>query len=206
MRVHRATSAVAAACTLLLSACGIGADDTPRDIPAQNQLSLDGDSDTQAGAATGTARVYLLAPEASGQAVALTSVARDVSETADNVLAALLAGPNSEELARQYRTSLPANLDLHSTSRRGSVLVIDVSDDLLQLSGQALVLAVAQIVFTASELPSVRSVQLLVDGAEQQWPAGNGETRSEPLTVYDYPGLVQSSQPAYPAIPTPPQG
>ena len=51
----------------------------------------------------------------------------------------------------------------------------------------------------------MRSVQLLVDGVAQQWPAGNGEARSEPLTVYDYPGMVQSSQPAYPAIPTPPQ-
>ena len=64
MSPHRRPLAVATMCALLLSACGIGADDTPRDIPAQNQLSLDGDSDTQAGAATGTARVYLLAPEA----------------------------------------------------------------------------------------------------------------------------------------------
>ena len=29
--------------------------------------------------------------------------------------------------------------------------------------------------------------------------------QSEPLTVYDYPGLVVSAQPAYPAIPTPSQ-
>ena len=205
MKTVRSPLLIGIAGVLLLSACGIGADDSPRDIPAQNQLALDGDPDTQAGAATGTARVYLLAPEGSGQAIALASVARDVSETADDVLAALLAGPNSDELARQYRTSLPSELELRSTSRRGSVLVIDVSDHLLQLSGQALVLAVAQLVFTASELPGVRSVQLLVDGVAQQWPAGNGEARSEPLTVYDYPGMVQSSQPAYPAIPTPPQ-
>jgi hypothetical protein len=48
-------------------------------------------------------------------------------------------------------------------------------------------------------------VKILVDGADQQWPAGDGALQSEPLTVYDYPGLVVSAQPAYPAIPTPSQ-
>ena len=65
--------------------------------------------------------------------------------------------------------------------------------------------AVAQIVFTASEVDGVESVNILINGADQQWPSGNGELQSAPLTVYDYPGLVQSSQPAYPAIPTPVQ-
>ena len=94
---------------------------------------------------------------------------------------------------------------LLSAARRGSVLQVDVSKALQQLSGQALVAAVAQIVFTCSELTGVTAVKILVEGADQQWPTGNGEVQSDPLTVYDYPGLVQSTQPAYPAIPTPSQ-
>jgi len=100
---------------------------------------------------------------------------------------------------------LPGGLQLLSATRRGGELRVDVSSELGELSGEALVAAVAQLVFTASELDGVQSVKILIDGADQQWPAGNGELQSLPLTIYDYPGLVLSSQPAYPAIPTPPQ-
>jgi len=201
---RRAIAFLALAC-MAGSACGISADDTPRNIPAAEQAQLGLDNDGSAGAATGTARVYLLAPDTSGQSQGLVAVARDVTESADGLLTALFAGPNTTELADQLRTALPTGLQLLSVTRRGALLRVNVSTDLLQLSGQVLVAAIAQIVFTASELDGVQSVQILIDGADQQWPAGNGELQSRPLTVYDYPSLVQSSQPAYPAIPSPTQ-
>ncbi|NMD22699.1 MAG: GerMN domain-containing protein, partial [Actinobacteria bacterium] len=190
---------------LLSAACGISTDDSPRNIPAVDQQRLGVTADRSAGAATGTARVYLLAPESAGQSQALQAVARDVDETAIDLLTALFAGPNVVELDSQFRTALPAGVQLLSTTRRGGVLRVDVSKELGQLSGEVLVAAVAQIVFTASEVDGVESVNILINGADQQWPSGNGELQSAPLTVYDYPGLVQSSQPAYPAIPTPVQ-
>lgn len=207
VRIVRATRVLSAMLALgvMLSACGIGNDDTPRNIPEIDQMPLGVGGDSGAGAATGTARVYLLAPEVVGQTTSLEAVARDVDETPSAVLEALLAGPNAGELDLQYRTALPVDLRVLSTTSRGGVLVIDLSRELLQLSGQVLVAAVAQLVFTGSEVPGVRSVKILVEGADQQWPAGNGEVQSAPLTVYDYPGLVPSAQPAYPAIPSPPQ-
>lgn len=207
MSVHRSLSLVAAVAlaTGALAACGIGSDDGPRNVPPADQQSLRVATDRSAGAATGTARVYLLAPEGAGQSQVLEAVARDVSESAPDVIRELLAGPNAEELVGQFRTALPAGLQLLSASRRGGVLQIDVSQELGELSGEALVAAVAQLVFTASELDGVQSVKILIDGADQQWPAGNGELQGLPLTIYDYPGLVLSSQPAYPAIPTPTQ-
>ena len=188
-----------------LSACGIGNDDGPRNVPPADQQQLRVATDRSAGAATGTARVYLLAPEGAGQSQVLQAVARDVTENASEVIGELLAGPNAKELVGQFRTALPGGLQLLSATRRGGELRIDVSSELGELSGEALVAAVAQLVFTASELDGVQSVKILIDGADQQWPAGNGELQSLPLTIYDYPGLVLSSQPAYPAIPTPPQ-
>jgi spore germination protein GerM len=83
------------------------------------------------------------------------------------------------------------------------VLTVDVSPEITELSGDLLALAVAQIVFTASEIEGVRAVRLRVDGQDQQWPKGDGETREGTLTVYDYPGLVESAQPPYPAVPSP---
>lgn len=201
----RRTVAAMTAGLLLLSACGISSDDEPRDITQNQQLPLGDGGDSTAGAATGTAKVYMLGPEVVGQLATLQAVARDVNETAADVLTALFAGPNSGELDQQLRTALPTGLTLLSAAVRGGVLIIDVTKDLQQLSGQVLILALAQIVFTCSELPGARSVKILVEGADQEWPRGNGEVQSEPLTVYDYPGLVQTAQPAYPAIPTPSQ-
>ncbi len=199
--MNRRACLAALAAAVFVSACGIGADDAPRDIPAPAQLPLGG-ADSQAGATAGAARVYLLAPAVAAQSTLLQAVARDVEDTALEVLQALFAGPNAGESAQQFSTALPDGFALLSADRRGTRLVVDLSEDIQQLSGQALVLAVAQIVLTAAELPGIRSVEILVEGDAQQWPAGNGEAQSDPLTVYDYPGLVRSAQPAYPAIPT----
>lgn len=187
----------------LLTGCGISADDAPRDIPPAEQRPLAVATDRNAGAARGTARIYLLGPTGNGQAVALQPVARDAVETPTAVLGALLDGANAAEAARQFRSAVPAGTELRSASLRSGVLWVDLSPQLLQLSGGDLVDALAQIVFTASEIDGVQGVWVLADGREQQWPDGNGELQSDPLTVYDFPGLVASAQPDYPAIPTP---
>jgi spore germination protein GerM len=207
MSAHRIVRLIGAVVVVgsLLGACGIGSDDGPRNVPPGDQQQLRAATDRSASAATGTARVYLLAPERDGQSQVLQAVARDVGENASDVIGELLAGPNAGEVIAQFRTALPVGLQLLAATRRGSVLRVDVSKELGQLAGEALVSAVAQIVCTASELDGVQSVSILIDGATQQWPTGNGELQSRPLTVYDYPGLVLSAQPAYPAIPTPTQ-
>ena len=189
--------------TASLASCGIASDDGPRDIPAADQVELGLGGDSNAGAAIGTARVYFLSPEVVGQAALLESVARDVAETPTTLLQALLAGPNQTEQSNQFRTSLPAGTELLDARRQGFLLRVDLSDAVLQLSGEVLITALAQIVFTASEIEGVRGVTIVVAGADQQWPVGSGELTSAPLTVYDYPGLVPSSQPDYPAFPSP---
>jgi len=183
--------------------CGIASDDGPRDIPAADQIALGIGGDANAGAATGTARVYFLSPEVVGQAALLRSVARDVAENPTALLQSLLAGPNQTEQANQFRTALPVGTTLLSARRQGFVLRVDLSPEVLELSGQVLTTAIAQIVFTVSEIEGVRGVTIVVAGANQQWPVGSGELTSSPLTVYDYPGLVPSSQPDYPAFPSP---
>lgn len=188
---------------LSTTACGIASDDGPRDIPPADQVELGFGGDSNAGAAIGTARVYFLSPEVVGQAALLESVARDVDETPTALLQALLAGPNQTEQSNQFRTALPVGTVLIDARRQGFVLRVDLSDNVLELSGQVLITAIAQIVFTASEIDGVRGVTILVAGADQQWPVGSGELTSAPLTVYDYPGLVPSSQPDYPAFPSP---
>jgi spore germination protein GerM len=186
-----------------LVACGISADAEPRDVPAAQQQELGIDGDTSAGATGGEARIYLLAADVSGQATVLQAVARDVDLTPTGVLLALLGGANASELDRQLRSALPSDTTLRSAVLRGGVLVVDLSPEILQLTGDDLVLALAQIVFSASSIDSVRAISILVEGSPQRWPDGTGVLTASPLTVYDFPGLVASSQPAYPALPSP---
>jgi spore germination protein GerM len=91
---------------------------------------------------------------------------------------------------------------LLSTRSIGQVLTIDVTDVFGELTPEALRLATAQIVVTADEVEGVNAVRIRIDGEQRAWPVGNGELTDAALTVYDYPGLVESSQPALPAIPS----
>jgi spore germination protein GerM len=95
-------------------------------------------------------------------------------------------------------------LVLHSAVMRADgTLIVDVSAQLLTLTGESLIDAVAQIVFTAAEVQDVQRIDILVDGERQQWPAADGELRTKALTVFDYPGFVESTQPDFPAVPSP---
>jgi spore germination protein GerM len=191
------------AALMLFAGCSISPDSAPRDIPVLQQDELLASSDRAAGAATGTSRIFLLSPEAGGQATTIVEVPRDVDETPVALLVALLAGPNDDELDAQYRTAIPTDVEVRSAQVRGGTLIVDMSAGLLQLAGDGLIDAIAQIVFTSSELPGVRSVKILIDGADQQWPTGTGVFQSTPLSVYDYPGLLASAQPDHPAVPSP---
>jgi spore germination protein GerM len=189
---------------LVGTACGVKTDDGPRDIPESEQLDLSTPGNAGAGAATGTSRIYLIGPDASGQGSLLQPVAR-AAATPTELMEALLAGANASELDQQYRSAIPVGTELRSATVTSTTMLVDLSDDILQLSGSDLVDALAQIVFTASEYPEVTQVRVDVNGVEQQFPVGDGTLQSDPLDVYDFPGRVASAQPSYPAIPAPPQ-
>lgn len=203
-RHRRACALLVAVAASLLAACGIDQDDSPRDIDPGN-VDVDEVSSGIGAAATGSGRIFLLAPDVPGVPDRLQSVARDVSDDPSVVVATLLAGPNEEELGDQLRTALPSGLEAHHVLlRAGGVLAVDLSAEILTLSGDALIAALAQLVHTVAALPSVDSVLLTVEGKSTLWPSSTGELTSAALTVYDYPGWDPSSQPAYPGTPPSP--
>ena len=138
-----------------------------------------------------------------GQPRTLQSVARDVGDTPADAMQALFEGPNTDEL---QALAAFGDTQRHAAARRQPErheLIVDVSSELQQLTGEALIDGVAQIVLTASEITGISAVAIAIDGIPQQWPAASGELQSEPLTRYDFPGLVLSSQPAFPSVPSP---
>lgn len=184
------------------SACAIQPEAAPNDLPAERS-DVFGDPATGDEAA-GTTRVYLLVPADTDQPERLRSVLRDVGNDPAAVLESLFAGPNSEERDQGLDTAIPDDVELLSPPRTvGQVLTINVNSAFDALNPDSLQLAVAQIVNTATTIDRVQAVQLEIDGAERVWPLGSGELTARALTAYDYPGLVESSQPSFPGIPTP---
>ena len=112
-----------------------------------------------------------------------------------------MLGPNDTELAEEYSSAIPSTLRLLSAREQSPFLYVDVTDEMTDLSGQGLLQALAQIVYTGSELEGVDRVQVTVNGDVIVWPKANLESSTEPLSVYDYPSSVRTAQPAYPSLP-----
>jgi spore germination protein GerM len=173
--------------------CAISPDSEPTDLPESERLEL---AASVGGTASGADRIYLVAP---GEERLLRSVPRN-AVSRDNLIEILFRGPNEDEITAQFSSNIPPEVRLLSTRSRGSTLIIDVSAELGELSGIGLTQALAQIVYTASEVDGVQSVQLTVENEAFAWPTVHG-TSTDALQTYDYPGLVQSAQPPYPATP-----
>ncbi len=186
------------------TSCGISDDSTPRDIAESNRSPLVAAVAQAAATATGRERIFLLVPEGTNEPRRLRASARDVGGSATQRLNSLFGPLTVAEGSARLRTAIPEQLRLRSAVvQTDGVVVVDVTDELLTLSARSLVDAVAQIVFTVSEVAGVDSVDLRVDGQNLQWPAGDNELQSRALTVYDYPGFIESTQPNFPAVPSP---
>jgi spore germination protein GerM len=197
--MSRLTALLLVAC-LVVAGCSIQPDAAPSDLPDE-RADVFGEPDT-GDAAAGTNRIYLLAPSDADSPVRLRSVQRGVPTEPAAVIASLFSGPNSEERQSQLDTAIPSDVNLLGVRQTGALVTVDVNDVFDELTPDGLRLAVAQIVATATDLEGVGQVQLRVDGEPRVWPLGNGELTDRPLTVFDYPGIVESSQPPFPAIPS----
>lgn len=202
-RLTRVMSLVTAAGAL--AACGINTDSQPRDISGDRQQQLAAVGRTNDQAPEGGGRIYLV-DGAGGQDPVVRAVARNVQSAPDALIGlidALLEGPTASERARRLRTAIPAGTELLDVRFDGpGTVTLDLSGNILDASGDSLVAAVAQIVYTLGQLDTIDGVKLQVEGEDRQWPTGDGTLTSAPLTVYMYPGRAASTQPDYPALPS----
>lgn len=185
---------------LSLGACAIQVDETARPVPERER----GQFGTQESGdvAAGSNRIFLLAPQSGDAEARLRSVRRDVVSDPEEIFRSLIAGPNDAERDNGLASFLPDGIELQSARLRGRTLTVSVNDVFDGLTPEAFRLAVAQLVATANEIDGVQNLLLQIDGANSSWPLGDGQNTDRRLTIYDYPGLVESSQPPYPAIPT----
>lgn len=192
----RSVRAFVGLCGLALSAgCGVQPDSAPRDVPVDERpISI---VDEAGSTASGADRVYLIAP---GEDRLLRSVPRDATTPSD-LVEILLRGPNEDELQEQYSTFIPPTTELIGTSTQGQILTVDLTSDILELTGQNLTQAIAQIVYTATELDGIEAVRVEVEGERLAVPTPISDTIESTLQIYDFPNSVRTSQPAFPAAP-----
>lgn len=192
--------AIVLACMLaLLGACAIEPDAAPRDVPEAQRGQFN--VLPTGGAAAGSSRIFLVTAATEDAPQRLRSVLRNEPDDPLSILESLLAGPNRGEQEDQLSTFLPDDLEILDVQPRGRILTIDVNDAFGELSNEALRFAVAQIVWTASDIENVQRIRLRIDGQNQSWPVGDGENTDRLLSIYDFPGFVETSQPALPALP-----
>lgn len=179
--------------------CALEAESTPRRIADDPSL----DSATDLGSTesdSGIGRVYLQRSDASGTSV-LVGVQRDLTLDPNAALSILFDGPTADEQASGLRSAIPRDVALLSTRFIASgTLRVDVDSTIFDATGDDLVGAVAQIVFTLTDIDGIERVSLTVDGEAVQWPRGDGTSTSRALTEFDFPGRAMSSQPDYPSI------
>jgi len=179
----------------LVGACGIPADDEPRDI---SQEQLPGPATTlDVGDEGQTRSVELYFTRFDGSRDVLTTVEREVptggesgQPTPATVLDALLSGvPADADPA--VVTKIPSDTALASQPELlGGVLTVDLDNGISSVQGDGARLAFGQMVCTADLLDGVDGVVFEIEGGPVQTPVGDGETSSAPLTCASYDNLL----------------
>ncbi|MET0902950.1 MAG: GerMN domain-containing protein [Acidimicrobiales bacterium] len=182
------------------SGCGVPADDGPqaiagRDLPADLLDPNPGSSTTlPESAGTTTVDVFLLDETPDG--VRLAPVSREVARAnlPNERLAALFGGATQAEIEAGITSGIPADTVLLgvTTDDERQEVVIDLSDDIFTIEGEALARAFAQMVFTATEPGAGRydDVRFSVDGEPTTVLDGDGAEQSDTVTRDDYDMLA----------------
>jgi spore germination protein GerM len=203
---HPRLIAVLAIAVAALTACGIPSDKAPRDVAPSERLQLaQPNAPSQVASSVGPKVYFLSSQNAAGQD-RLQASGRNVVATPEAVLTELLNGLTSDEQARRWRTAIPSDTSLLTPPElTDGTLVVNLSTAFFEVKGEPQVKAVAQIVFTATALPGVHSVKILVNGQPQGWPRGDGTAQpvGQPLTQFAYPDLNPTSEPDYLPAPSP---
>ena len=120
----------------------------------------------------------------------LETVERATEPTLAAALEALLRGPRETEATAGLHTAIPAGTSLGSATVAGGVATIDLSEGLASVVGPEQVLAIAQLVYTATSVEGVHEVVLAIEGQRIDAARGDGSLAAGAVDRADYPGLL----------------
>lgn len=171
-----------------LAGCGVPTDSVPRALPEDEVpaelLAIDPVTTTSSAPLGQTTRVRVFLIGGRGDAERLVPVERTIQApaTVERVLAQLTLGPNREEEARGLRSAILPGTVINSVLVESSLAIIDLAKGRgISVSGTDRILALAQMVYSATELRDVGGVRFTVDGTRAETPTGTGVLTSGPV-------------------------
>ena len=186
-----------------LGGCGIDPDSAPRTSPPTNRAPARSRHSSDAGGSPGASRVFLVDDAGERRAAAAALRAARRADRAGRACCRRCSRARTRRSSSDgLRTALPTGTELLSARHVAGTLNVDLSRRDPRAAERGAALAVAQIVFTADELPGVDAVRLRVDGEIRAWPAGRRRAADRAADRLRLPGFAESAQPAYPAIPS----
>jgi len=196
-RPHRrgVLRAVMVVLALAAAACGIPTSGTPtaidkKDVPFHllSPSTPTTTGSTVPGAVTVQEQIFLV----SGAIQTLVPVDRDVvvpttlSATVTEALIALLKGPTATESDSGLTTYLSSTKTRVSAKVSGGIATVDFTSNPIQLVGATETLAIAQVVFTATEVTGVTGVLFEIAGIPTPVPTASGATVPGPVDRTSY--------------------
>ena len=184
---------VAVALLALVGACGVPVQREPVTVAGVALPSdpMPGDADTEGRPgepAQPVVEVFLV------RANRLNVRERQVAvRTLDAAVRELFEGPTRDDAAAGIRSAIPPGAVLRAARIAGTVATLDVSSPFLDVTGEEQILAVAQVVFTATALEGIEAIRLLVGSEPVEVPRGDGTLAPVPVSPADYPALAPAS-------------
>jgi spore germination protein GerM len=193
---------VGCALVLVAGGCGVSTNDEPQPIARDKLPSdlLDADAGTgtdpmAGGGEVEMVQVWYLIDD--GGDIQLHAVPRPVTAPAEasrriDALFDPQRGPTEDEREQGISTAIPEGARLTAVPTfDDSVLEVGLSDEFYDQGGNTFIYAVAQLVYTVTEVPGVEAVRFTdEDGDRIQVQDGDGESRDEPVGREDYGNLA----------------
>ena len=109
--------------------------------------------------------------------------------TLASVLRELVIGPTDIETSTGYSSALPSNLVILQAKVKNGIGYIALADSLSTLQVRQQVLALGQLVMTASDVGATKGIEITVGGVAQPSLLPNGDTATV-ITANDYQSLL----------------
>ena len=171
---------------LLAAGCGIPEDAAPTTMPGGIVEPALAPVDRRPASPDVLADVFLVQVQQLVKAQRSTP-GRDLVD----VLTLLLKGPTEAEFSAGLRSAISTQTALRSARQEGDTAVIDLSGALVEVVGPEQILAVAQLVLTATAIPGIAQVRFLLEGQAVEVPRSDGTLTSETLRATDYASLIR---------------
>ena len=177
----RATLGVLGVLAVAATSCGVPQDPAPRvldtsALPEELAQPSTTTSSTEAPVPRQAVYLYFVDGEALG-----APVERDLATPAGPTAAleALIAGPTEEEASDGLTSVIPAGTVILTSDLTNGVLRVDLAEGALeQIEGELQRLAIAQLVYTATEPPGIDWLWVLIEGEPRALPTDEGDVEA----------------------------